>query len=429
MARTEDAMADQQNLRDREAELFHDWNTIGEDSANRPVRVELDDESLRDGLQGPSVHQPTLDQKLEILHAMAPLGIRFADIGYPAASPVMFGDVVGLAREIAESGLDIEANCAARSHKNDILPIAEAQQQSGVPIEASIFLGSSPIRQYVEGWDLAFLLRTTEDAVRLARSEGLEVMFVTEDTTRADPEVLRQLYTVAIESGARRICLADTVGHANPWGVQSLVRFAREVVAATGTEVKIDFHGHRDRGLSVMNSLAALAEGADRVHGCGLGIGERSGNTPMELLLVNLKLLGWLDSDLRGLPAYCEAVSRGTKTPIARNAPAVGSDAFETSTGVHAAALLKAQRAGAAWLADRIYSGVPAAELGREQSITVGPMSGQANAIAWLTKRDLECTDEIVDLILSSAKAGDHVLTEGEIYALLGSEAASERMP
>jgi 2-isopropylmalate synthase len=420
-------MADQQTLRDREDELLYDWNTVGEEAQPRPARVELDDESLRDGLQSPSVHQPNLGEKLEILHAMAPIGIRFADIGYPAATPAMFSDVVALAREIAEAGLEIEANCAARSHKNDILPIAEAQQQSGVPIEASIFLGSSPIRQYVEGWDLEFLIRTTEDAVRLARAEDLEVMFVTEDTTRANPDVLRQVYTVAIEAGARRICLSDTVGHVTPWGVRSLVRFAREVVAATGAEVKIDYHGHRDRGLSVMNSIAALDEGADRVHGCGLGIGERSGNTPMELLVTNLRLLGWLDCDLRGIPAYCEAVSRGTKTPIPRNTPVAGSDAFETSTGVHAAAVLKALRTGDVWLADRIYSGVPAAELGREQSITVGPMSGQANAIAWLTKRDLECTDEIVDLVLSAAKAADHVLTDDEIFALLDSEAASGR--
>ena len=415
-------MADQRSYDDREEELLHDWNTVGETAKERPARVELDDETLRDGLQSPSVHQPNLGQKLEILHAMAPLGIRFADIGYPGVGSRMLDEVVGLAREIADAGLDIEANCAARSHRADILPIAEAQQRAGVPIEASIFLGSSPIRQFVEGWDLQFLLHTTEDAVKLARSEGLEVMFVTEDTTRARPDVLRRVYTVAIESGARRICLADTVGHATPWGVRALVRFAREVVADTGTEVKIDYHGHRDRGLSVMNSLAALAEGADRVHGCGLGIGERSGNTPMELLLVNLKLLGWLDSDLHGLPAYCDAVSRGTQTPIPRNTPAVGRDAFETSTGVHAAAVLKAMRIGHTWLADRIYSGVPAAELGREQSITVGPMSGQANAVAWLTKRGLECTDERVATILAAAKAGDHVLTEDETFALLGDE-------
>ncbi len=403
-----------------QAELLYDWNAIGEAEAPAPQAIEIDDETLRDGLQSPSVHQPSLEQKIEILHAIASLGIGAADIGFPGAGEQMLNDVVGLAREISDAGLAIEANCAARTHPADILPIAEAQQRAGVPLEASIFLGSSPIRQFVEGWDVDFLLRTTEEAVKLALSKDMTVMYVTEDTTRARADVLRRVYTTAIEAGARRICLADTVGHATPWGVRSLVRFARELVADTGEDIKIDFHGHRDRGLSVPNSLAALAEGADRVHGCGLGIGERVGNTPMEVLLVNLRLLGWFDADLSGLPAYCEAVSRGTKTPIPDNSPIIGNNAFETSTGVHAAAVLKAMRTGDTRLANRIYSGVPADELGREQSITIGPMSGQANVVAWLSKRELECTEEMVESILEVAKKGDHVLADAEIHALLG---------
>jgi 2-isopropylmalate synthase len=299
------------------------------------------------------------------------------------------------------------------------MPISEAQQRSGVAIEAALFLGSSPIRQFVEGWDADFLVETTEKAVTLARDEGLEVMYVTEDTTRARPEVLRRVYTTAIESGARRICLADTVGHATPWGVRALVAFARQIVADSGEDVAIDWHGHRDRNLGVINSLAALSAGADRVHGCGLGIGERVGNTPMEMLLVNLKLLGWLDVDLHGLPAYCEAVSKATDTPVPNNCPAIGKDAFETSTGVHAAAVLKALNTGDTWLANRIYSGVPADELGREQEITVGPMSGKANAVAWLTKRGHDCDEETIDKILAAAKASNKVLVEDEILGIL----------
>ncbi|MDH3499949.1 MAG: 2-isopropylmalate synthase, partial [Acidimicrobiia bacterium] len=278
--------------------------------------------------------------------------------------------------------------------------------------------------QFVEGWDADFLVTATHEAVTLARDEGLEVMYVTEDTTRARPDVLRKVYTTAIEAGARRICLADTVGHATPWGVRALVRFARQIVTDSGADVKIDWHGHRDRNLSVNNSLSALSAGADRVHGCGLGIGERVGNTPMEALLVNLKLLGWLDADLHGLPAYCEAVSKATDTPIPNNSPAVGKDAFETSTGVHAAALLKAMRTGDTWLANRIYSGVPADELGREQRITVGPMSGKANAVAWLTKRGHACDDPTVDKILAAAKASNRVLRDDEILGFLSTTTA-----
>jgi 2-isopropylmalate synthase len=403
----------------REQEYLYDWNLIGESEITRPGTVEIDDETLRDGLQSPSVRQPNLNEKLDILHRMVGLGIHAVDLGYPAAGPGVLDHVVALAEEIDNEGFEIEPNCAGRTHASDILPISEAQQRSGVAIEASLFLGSSPIRQFVEGWDADFLVSTTEKAVTLARDEGLEVMFVTEDTTRARPDVLRRIYTTAIESGARRICLADTVGHATPWGVRALVSFAREIVADTGEDVKLDYHGHRDRNLSVINSLAALSAGADRVHGCGIGIGERVGNTPMETLLVNLKLLGWLDVDLHGLPAYCEAISKATDTPVPNNSPVIGKDAFETSTGVHAAAVVKAMRTGDTWLANRIYSGVPADELGREQEITVGPMSGKANAVAWLTKRGHECDEETIEKILVAAKTSDHVLEEDEILGLL----------
>ncbi len=376
---------------------------------------------MRDGLQSPSVRCPTPEEKIELLHHMEALGIQSVDIGYPGASPRALSDVIALAEEIGRAGLRIEPNCAGRTVANDIEPMAEAQERTGTPIEAAVFLGSSPIRQYTENWDLDFLVRTTEEAVNLARKLGMEVMYVTEDTTRAQPEDLRRVYTTAIEAGARRICLADTVGHATPWGVQNLVRFAREVVADTGEPVKIDWHGHRDRGLDVINSLVALAEGANRVHGCALGIGERVGNTPMDLLLVNLKLLGWIDTDLRTLPDYCRLASETTRTPIPPNYPAIGKDAFETSTGIHAAAILKAMQRGDTWLANRVYSGVPADELGREQDVTVGPMSGQANVIAWLTKRGLSADAETVDRILAQAKAGNCVLREEDVLELLGS--------
>ncbi len=404
-------------------ELLYDWNVLGGETPDPPRRIELDDETLRDGLQSPSVRCPTTDEKIEMLYRMVDLGIQAADIGYAGAGEQTFLDVVALAREIGEQNLPIEANCAGRTHASDIDPIAEAQQRTGVAIEAAVFLGSSPIRRYAEGWDFDFLLETTDRAVRYARSLGLEVMYVTEDTTRAHPDDLRRLYTTAIEAGARRICFSDTVGHATPWGVSALIRFGRQIVAETGEDVKIDFHGHRDRGLSVPNSLAALAAGADRTHGCALGIGERCGNTPMDILLVNLKLLGWWERDLAALPDYCDTASRITDTPIPVNYPAIGKDAFETSTGVHAAAVLKALRKGDSWLANRVYSGVPADMIGRSQVITVGPMSGRANAEAWLMQHGLAIDPETVQRILDAAKSSDRVLTEAEMESLLGANA------
>lgn len=397
---------------------IYDWNVWR--GAPKPARpFELNDETLRDGLQSPSVLHPPIEAKIEILHLMAELSIESANIGYPGASQRALDDVVALAREISRGGLRIRPNCAGRTAEADILPIAEAQDRAGVPIDAALFIGSSPIRQYAEGWDLDFLLRTTEHAVTLARRLGLEVMFVTEDTTRARPGHIKRLYTTAINAGARRICLADTVGHITPWGVRRLVRFMRRVVTGCGEEVKIDWHGHRDRGLDVLNSLAAIEAGVDRVHACALGIGERVGNTAMDQLLVNLKLLGWRDANLAALPRYCETVARAVGIPIPPNYPVVGKDAFETSTGVHAAAILKAFRKGDHWLANRVYSGVPAEEVGRAQVISIGPMSGQANVLFWLRQHEIEPTPALVEAILDAAKAGHRVLTDQEIYTLI----------
>jgi len=385
--------------------LIHDWNKTG---APRPATVLLDDETLRDGLQSPSVRCPTIDEKLRILHLIDRLGIETADIGLPGAGAHVVRDVERLAREIADQGLKVEANCAARTVIADIRPIAEISQRAGIPIECCTFIGSSPLRQYAEGWTLDQLLKLTEEAITFAVSEGLPVMYVTEDTTRADPDTLRALYSTAIRAGAKRVCVSDTVGHATPHGA-----------AECGGGVGIDWHGHRDRDLAIMNTLAALDAGATRLHGTAIGIGERVGNTPMELLLVNLVLMGYLERDLSALGEYCDTVSAATGVPIPANYPVVGRDAFRTATGVHAAAVIKAFRKNDLALIDAVYSGVPASLIGREQQIDVGPMSGKSNVIFWLERHGHAATEELVDRVFSKAKASSTVLTSDEILAEL----------
>ena len=397
--------------------LIHDWNAVGA----RPRRdVMLNDETLRDGLQSPSVRCPTIEQKIEILHLIDRLGIDTADIGLPGAGPHVARDVERLAREIASQRLGVRANCAARTVIADITPVVEISQRTGVPIECCTFIGSSPLRQYAEGWTLDHLLGLTEEAVTFAVREGLSVMYVTEDTTRADPDTLRQLYTTAIRAGASRVCVSDTVGHATPDGAAAVVRFIDSVVADCGGGIGIDWHGHRDRDFAVINTLAALDAGATRLHGTAIGIGERVGNTPMDTLLVNLVLMGRLERDLSALVEYCETVSRATGVPIPPNYPVVGRDAFRTATGVHAAAVIKAARKKDQELVDAVYSGVPAGLVGREQEVDVGPMSGRSNVVFWLERRGLQATDEIVDRIFAAAKASDSVLSEETIRRLVG---------
>ncbi len=400
------------------SELIYDWNVVGQTAAVQR-RVQFNDETLRDGLQSPSVIDPPIEKKIEILHLMDSLGINSADIGLPGAGPRAVADVTRLAREIVECKLDIAPNCAARTVRADIEPIIDISQKIGAPIEVSTFIGSSPIRQYAEGWSVEMMLTATEDAVKFAVSHGLPVMYVTEDTTRANPETIRALYTAAIEAGARRICVCDTVGHITPEGVRALLAHVKTVVAAAGEDIKIDWHGHQDRGLGVINAIAALDAGVDRLHATALGIGERVGNTPMDQLLVNLQLMGRINRDLSNLMRYCEVVSEATGVPIPANYPVVGHDAFRTATGVHAAAVIKAFRKGDNWLADMVYSGVPAAAYGREQLIEIGPMSGKSNVIFWLEHHGFEPSEERVERIFNRAKQVDCVLSDDEVKALL----------
>ena len=394
-------------------DLIYDWNAPS-DPLTGSAAVSFADETLRDGLQSPSVRNPTIGDKLEILHLMESLGIESADIGLPGAGTHVVAEVQRLAEEIATQRMRIRPYCAARTFFGDIRPIVDISHRTGIAIEVAAFIGTSPIRQYIEDWTVDLILRRSEGAIRFAVGEGLPVMFVTEDTMRTRPEVIRKIYSEAISWGARAVVLCDTVGHATPTGVRRLVRFVREEVVGQ-VPVRIDWHGHNDRGLGIINAIAAYEAGADQLHGTGLGIGERVGNVPMDLLLVNMRLMGYIQRDLSGLKKYCLAVSESTGVPIPVNYPVLGADAFRTGTGVHAAAVIKAQDKGDIELSNLVYSGVPSHWFGLEQLIEIGPMSGRSNVEYWLRKRGFEHSEELVRQIFEKAKSSDHVLSESEI--------------
>jgi len=399
--------------------LIFDWAGAGPRTTSWPAHVMLDDETLRDGLQSPSVTDPPAAAKVEILHLMENLGIETVDVGLPGAGARQHEAVLALCREISDRRMHIRPNCAARTMMVDILPIAEASQLTGVPIEACLFIGSSPIRQYAEEWTLEQILRHTREAIRFAVKEGLDVMYVTEDTIRSSPAHLRILFAEAIEAGAKRLCLCDTCGAATPEAVWNLVSWVKKFLAETGADLGIDWHGHRDRGLDLANTLAAIEAGASRVHGTALGIGERVGNTPMEQLLVNLNLLGMRHDDLSSLQGYVDSVSAATSVPVPANTPVIGRDAFRTATGVHAAAIIKAQKKGDRWLTDHVYSGVPASLIGRSQEIEVGPMSGSSNVIFYLSQRGIVASHELIQAVLLAAKESSRILQEPEILAIV----------
>lgn len=413
----------------RPTTYVYDWNTV---ERRQPVvlkgRFELHDETLRDGLQNPSVIDPPIGDKLEILHLLDEVGVDTCDVGLPGAGPRAFEDVLRLCREVVDAKMRIRPTCAGRTLVADIEPMVRITQKAGVAVEVMTFIGSSPIRALAEDWSVELIRKRSVDAIAFAVKEGLPVNYVTEDTTRSDPRVLYELFKAAIEAGASRLTLCDTVGHVTPDGVRNLLVWTRNFLQGIGAEhVGLDWHGHNDRGLGVVNSIWAIEHGADRVHGAILGVGERVGNASLDQIIVNLKLIGELgERDVSKLGALCDKVSKALGVPIPVNYPVVGRDAFRTGTGVHAAAIIKALEKGDPELADRVYSGVPAGVFGRRQEIEIGPMSGASNVHFWLKQRKIVSSPELVSAILAEAKRGDRTLTDDEILAIVR-RAAQER--
>lgn len=396
-------------------DLIYDWNTPYPEV---DFEVQFDDETLRDGLQSPSVTDPDLDKKIELVHLMDALGIHTVDVGLPGAGGRAREHITTLVKETAH--LRITPNVACRTMVSDIEPVVDIVQETGVPVEVCAFIGSSPIRQFAENWSFDDMLGLSRSAIEFCAQNDLPSMFVTEDTSRAHPDQVRALYTTAIEAGAQRVCVCDTCGHSTPMGAKAVVRFVKELVEELGADVGIDWHGHRDRGLGLINTLAALDAGATRLHATALGVGERTGNTEMDLLLVNLRLNGVIDNDLSRLGEYCQKAHEAIGMPYPVNYPVFGQDAFETGTGVHASAVVKALRKGDTWLANRVYSGVPADLFGLEQKIMVGPMSGKSNVMWFLEKRGYEPTEEAVQGVLELAKRTPRLLSEDEVLGAAG---------
>ena len=408
-----------------EKDLIFDWNAIDyeitREPDNHPHELWFDDETLRDGLQSPSAINPTIEQKIELIDFMEKLGIQKVDLGLPGAGPQHVGHIDSMLSHIKDRGYSLRPGCAVRTLVSDIEPLVDLQSKHETQIQASAFLGTSPIRQYAEGWTMERIMSTAESAVTFAVGNDIPVMFVTEDTTRSNPEDIKKVYTRAMELGADRICVCDTCGHVTPNGVKKLLRFIQdEVIPDSGfkrREIEVNWHGHQDRGLGVANNLAAYEAGADVIHGTALGVGERSGNAPIDQTLVNLSLMGVVNNDLTSLSQYMKKAHEYVGVALPRNYPVFGEDAFETGTGVLASAVVKAMAKGDHWLADRVYSGVPAGDYGLQQVIRIGHMSGRSNITWWLSQNNYPVDDEIVEYLLEVAKSQIRLMTDSEVHS------------
>ncbi|CAI8171581.1 MAG: 2-isopropylmalate synthase [Methanobacteriota archaeon] len=409
--------------------MIHDWNLIdyeySRNPSNHPHDVWFDDETLRDGLQSPSALNPTIEQKIELISYMERIGIQKADLGLPGAGPFHREHIDAMLAHIKENDFQLRPGAAVRTLMHDIEPLVEMQAKHEMEIQASAFLGTSPIRQYTEGWTMEKLISTMEKAVSYAVDNDVPVMFVTEDTTRSKPEDVKMIYQRAMDLGVRRLCVCDTCGHVTPNGVKQLLSFIDEEVIKDGgyqrRDIEVNWHGHQDRGLGVANNLAAVESGVDVLHGTALGVGERAGNAPIDQTMVNLSLMGIINNDLSLLSEYMQKANEYIKVPLPRNYPVFGSDAFETGTGVHASAVIKAMQKGDTWLADRVYSGVPASNFGLEQKIRIGHMSGRSNIIWWLEQRGIEVSDELVAHLFEVAKMQPRNMEDEEIESAVAS--------
>ncbi|WP_030571207.1 LeuA family protein [Streptomyces aureocirculatus] len=403
-------------------EVWFNWNTVRTEGAPpQPTCTgTLFDETLRDGLQTPHVRNPALAEKLAIVDHMVRSGIRSADLGFPGSDVSAAQECTRITEHIVANRLPLTPGFAGRTHPADIHAICEIGQTAGIGVEAYAFIGVSPIRQYVEDWDMERVRSAIRRSAATCRREGAEFVLVLEDTVRCTPEVLDAVYDVAVDTGTRRITLCDTVGTAVPNGTEALIRWTQRYFAERGHAMALEWHGHNDRGLALANSLTALSLGCLRVHGTVLGIGERAGNAPLDQLMVNSSLDGHHSYDLKALRAYCSYAAPVLGVDIPQNYPALGRDVFKTSAGVHASAILKAHTKGNTLLKDSVYAGVPAALLGREQEVLIDASSGSNNVKYWLTVHGYAADNpDVIKKVLEKAKAGNGPLTDDEIGQIL----------
>lgn len=405
---------------DREA-LIYDWNGHDGGALGAMPKVRVHDETLRDGLQSPSAIDPDNDVKLKIIDLLDRVGVHSACVGLPGASQRSYVSTDVIVGHAVDRGMNMDICAAARTVAADIEPIVELSHKWKRPIEAMMFLGCSPIRMYAEHWTIETLEERTRTAMKVAVQGKIPAAFVTEDTTRTPTSTLERLFAAAIEEGAGRLVLCDTVGQATPDGTVALVKWTKARLKAWGVadKVHLDWHGHNDRGLAVINALYAGASGVDRIHGTVLGIGERVGNAALDQLLINLALIHDPHEGLQSLAELVDLVSEVLGVPTPVGWPVFGKDAFRTATGVHAAAIIKAAATGDHELADRVYSAVPARLFGRDQVIDIGHMSGRSNVRYWLERRGLEATNTRIDAIFAAAKACDSTLSTAQILAIV----------
>jgi 2-isopropylmalate synthase len=358
--------------------------------------------------------------KRRLLVLMSELGLRSAALGYPGSGPRQFADALALAREVMRAQMPIDASCSARASVKDVATVLDVIERSGLDVEVAVSLSVSPIMLGAEGITIDRVQEAADASISFAVRAGARVVAVIEDASRTPPEMLAVLIRHVLSLGATAIQVSDSVGQSTPEGTRALLRFVSEQVKVrSGRTVRVDWHGQQDRGLALANALAATEAGADRVLASALGLGERCGTVPLELLLTNLRLIGRWPHTLNALQEYCESAAAAFGVAIAPAHAVIGADAFRIGSGAHATAMVKALRSGDRSLADVVCSAVPASLVGAEPRVDVSPVSGLSNVRWWLAQHGYDPGDLVLmrELLLA-VKHTQRVASDDELRDL-----------
>ena len=362
------------NSNESYVKLLTDWN---EKKTFKNKSIVIEDDTLRDGLQSALLRIPNYFEKKELVTLAHASRIKYVMLGFPGASEDAYHECRLLVQFIRDMQWPLVPRLLGRANQSDMAAICRLQEETGVPLQADFFINICALRLKVEGWNLATITQMIHQASEQLDRHGVSYSISLEDATRSDTSIIEKMLCTIVNTKAIAIVLCDTVGACLPSGVANLLRFVKKTIAAHNSHIFQWWHGHNDRGLALANALCALDHGIDGISGTFLGIGERSGNICIEQIMLHLNQYYGSAYCLDSARQYCSLLSRYTEYTMPINQPLFGNQSFTTTAGTHIRALEKAKRFGTG-AHDLLYSSVAAHDLGRQQQIMLGPMSGRS---------------------------------------------------
>ncbi|MFX1279673.1 MAG: LeuA family protein [Promethearchaeota archaeon] len=384
-------------------DLLIDYNEIALSNYDLPKSIEIWDETLRDGEQSPTVYL-TLDEKIHLAKLMDEIGVKLIAVGFPAVSESEKKIVKTIVNENINNSTILGI---ARPRKDDIDACIDADLK-----EIVIFMPISPIFRKTLKQSEEQQLDQINSALHYAKDNGFKINWVSEDGTRCDFNHLKDVFNAAIEAGAERIVLGDTVGVLTPISTSYLIqRINKEVISPLKKQIPIGIHTHNDFGLAVANTITGVIEGCQYPHTCINGYGERAGNAALEEVATILERLGIKTGiDLTRLPELSEVCEKYFCKPLSQYKPIVGDYAFSHESGLHIAAILAHPLT---------YEPINPHMVGRRRKFYLGKFSGTKSVAYALQQKikvlDLDIPVEIIRKISTEVKRKHETTSKEEL--------------